>query len=72
MSQGWQKHLSFGQAKYTAGIMHLRKAADYLCKALMVVSPSPLRQRKCWYFGSLRVHLLAVHTSVTVSQGTVG
>jgi len=43
MSQGWQKHLhvSFGQAEYTAGIMHLCKAADYLCKALMVVSPPP-------------------------------
>jgi len=71
MSQGWQKHLhvSFGQAKYTAGIMHLHlcKAADYLCKALMVVSPLP-QQRKCWYLGSLRVHLLAIH--ISVSQGT--
>ena len=36
-SQGWQKHFSFGQAKYSAGIMHLCRgyeAADYLCKAL--------------------------------------
>ena len=36
-SQGWQKHFSFGQAKYSAGIMHLCRgceAVDYLCKAL--------------------------------------
>ena len=37
MSQGWQKHFSFGQANYSAGVMHLCggcKAADYPCKAL--------------------------------------
>jgi len=36
VSQGWQKHFSFGQAKYSAGVMHLCegcKAADYPCKA---------------------------------------
>ena len=40
MSWGWQKHFSFGQPKYKAGIMHLCggcKAAEYPYKALMVV-----------------------------------
>ena len=37
MSQGWQKHFSFDQTKYSAGIMHLCRsceAADYPYKAL--------------------------------------
>jgi len=37
VNQGWQKHFSFGQAKYNGGIMHLCggvEAADYLHKAL--------------------------------------
>jgi len=37
VSQGWQKHLSFGQAKYSLGVMQLRrhcKTADYLHKAV--------------------------------------
>ena len=37
MSHGWQKRFSFGQAKYSAGIMHLCrgcKPAYYPCKAL--------------------------------------
>jgi len=36
VTQGWQKHFSFGQAKYSAGDMHLCrgcKAAYYPCKA---------------------------------------
>ena len=40
MSQGWQKHFRFGQAKYSAGIMHICggcKAADYLHKPLHTV-----------------------------------
>jgi len=39
VSQGWQKHFSFGQAKYSAGNVHLCrgcKAADYPCKALKI------------------------------------
>jgi len=31
VSQGWQKHFSFGQAKQSAGIMHL--SGDYSHKA---------------------------------------
>jgi len=37
VSQGWQKHFCFGQAKYSAGIMHLCRyceAADFPYKAL--------------------------------------
>ena len=37
VSQGWQKHFSFDQAKYSAGIMHSCrgcKTADYPRKAL--------------------------------------
>jgi len=34
MNQGRQKHLSFSQAKYNAGIMHLFGAAYYPCKSL--------------------------------------
>ena len=35
MSQGWQKHYSFGQAKCSAGFMHVYvEAADYPRKVL--------------------------------------
>ena len=37
MSQEWQKHSSFVQAKYSSGVKHLGrgcKAADYLLKVL--------------------------------------
>ena len=37
MSQGWQKHFSFVQAKYSAGVIHLcsaYEAADYVLEAL--------------------------------------
>jgi len=37
VSQGWQEHFSFGQAKYSAGVMHICvgcEAADYPHKAL--------------------------------------
>jgi len=37
LNQGWQRHFSFGEAKYSAGVVHLCggcKAADYPHKAL--------------------------------------
>jgi len=37
VTQGWQNHFSFGQAKYSAGNMHLCrdcKVADFPYKAL--------------------------------------
>ena len=83
MSQGWQKHFSFGKAKYSAGVMHLCegcKAADYLCKApkiLAVYSPKHTLVResegsyplplKILILGYLWAHLLAIHISLSQS-----
>jgi len=71
VSQGWQKHFSLGQAKYSAGVMHSCggcKAAYYLQKLLKTFDGSGLGvspPRKFWEF---RAHLLAIH--IAVSQGT--
>ena len=83
VSQGWQKHFSFGQATYSADVMHLCRGcetADYLHKALKNFdfdgSPVCCMQSICtwvcplgkyWNFGSLRVHLLAIHISAQIN-----
>ena len=76
---GWQKCFSFGQAKYSAGIMHQCggcKADDYPCKVLKKIDGSTyslhakhtivkVSVKKSWNLGSLRVYLLAIHLSVS-------
>ena len=64
MTREWQKHFSFGQAKYSAVIMHLCRsceAADYPCKTLKTFMLHANLQ-------SLRAHLLIIHISVRRTQ----
>jgi len=63
VGQGWQKHFSFGLAKYSAGVMHSCRgyeAADYSCKSTYAVH---LGVYPLWDLGSQRGHLLAIHIS---------
>jgi len=82
VSQGWQKHFSFVQAKYSAGAMHLCRGcerADYPLKILMVVSYATCEACTCkgvWGVSpgenlnlcSLRVYLLAIHISAQIDH----
>ena len=62
VSQGWQKHFSFVQAKYSAGVMHLcsaYEAADYLLEALKTFDGSIWCVRYALVRGSGRMHPLS-------------
>ena len=77
VSQGWQKHFSFGQAKYSAGYMHLCRgceAADickkFWCQSSRLGTKHALIRGLAWEIlalGSLRVHLLAIHISAQIN-----